>query len=241
MGGSAVWRLGLGADKNSLAGLGGEEVDEAVDGLLRRTQRVLPVALHRLGRGAGGRRRVAALVGLARLVQPVDHQLDEVAYRVPGAVRLIDDEEHRAAVADIDQARKLKPSRLEQVRLPRGQGELANGGVLLDQAGEVPVADESLDVFLGRGVEPFDLGRGETGGETSGEPALAGAGHLDGRAGEHTRHVGLRIGLYDPRQPENGTPILRARCRAPAAKPRLSERQLRPSGAFRPATASPAL
>ena len=42
-------RLELGPDKNSLAGLGREEVDEAVDGLLRRAQRMLAVALHRLG------------------------------------------------------------------------------------------------------------------------------------------------------------------------------------------------
>ena len=113
-------RLELGLDKNSLAGLGGEEVDEAVDGLLGRAQRMLAVALHRLGRGAGGRRRVAPLVGLARVLEALDHQLDEVPYRMPGSVRLIDDEEHRAAVADVDEARELQPRRLEQVGLPLG-------------------------------------------------------------------------------------------------------------------------
>ncbi len=113
---------------------------------------------------------------------------------MPGPVGLVDDEEHRPSVADIDEARKLQPRRLEQAGLPLGQGKIANGGVLVDEAGEIPVTDKGLDVFLGRGVEPFDLGRGETGGETSGEPARTGAGHLDGRAGEGTRHVGLSTG-----------------------------------------------
>ena len=184
-------RLELGPDKNSLARLGGQEVDEAVDGFLRRPQRMLAVALHRLGRGAGGRGRVPPLVGLAHVLEALDHQLDEVPHRMPGPVRLVDDEEHGPSVADIDEARKLQPRRLEQAGLPLGQGQSTEGGVLLDQAGEVPVADKSLDVFLGRRVEPFDLGRGETGGETSGEPALAGAGHLDGGTGEHARHVGF--------------------------------------------------
>ncbi len=141
---------------------------------------MLAVALHRLGRGAGGRRRVAALVGLAHVLEALDHQLDEVPHRMPGPVRLVDDEEHGPSIADVDEARELQPRRLEQAGLPLGQGKVADGGVLVDQAGEVPVADKSLDVLLGRRVEPSDLGRGEAGGETSGEPALADAGHLDG-------------------------------------------------------------
>ncbi len=189
-------RLELGPDKNSLTRLRRQKVDEAVDGLLRRAQRMLAVALHRLGRGAGGCWRVPSLVGLAHALEALDHELDEVPHRMPGPVGLVDDEQHRPSVADVDEARKLKPRRLEQAGLPLGQRKVADGGVLVDQAGEVPVGDKGLDVFLRCRVEPFDLGRGEAGGETSGEPALAGAGHLDGGTGEHARHVGLSIGPY---------------------------------------------
>ena len=58
---------------------------------------------------------------------------------MPCPVGLVDDEEHRAAVADVDEARELQPRRLEQVGLPLGQGKVTDRGVLVDEAGEFPV------------------------------------------------------------------------------------------------------
>ncbi len=73
--------------------------------------------------------------------------------------------------------------RLDQHPLLLVEGQLAGGPVLCHELGELVVGDECLNLFLGRGLDLGDLGRGEPGGEAACQPAAAGAGQRDGRAG----------------------------------------------------------
>ncbi len=82
--------------------------------------------------------------------------------------------------------------RLDQHPLLLVEGQLAGGPVLLDEPGELAVGDERLDFLLRRGLDLGDLGRGEPGGEAPGQPAAAGTGQRDGRAGGvGSRHFSL--------------------------------------------------
>ena len=182
--GSGFRRLARGLAQRRPAGLGADEVGEAGGGGMGRAQRMLAVARHRvpmlIGRGGGGR---AHGLRLRRLLEAAPHELDQPAGRAPAAVGLVDDEHQRAAVAHVDQMLEIGHGRLDQQPLLLVEGQLAGGPVLRDQPRKLAVGDERLDLLLGRGLDLGDLGRGEPGGEAAGQPAAAGTGHRDGRAG----------------------------------------------------------
>ncbi len=82
--------------------------------------------------------------------------------------------------------------RLDQQPLLLVEGQLAGGPVLGDETRKLAVGDERQDFLLRRGLDLGDLGRGEPGGEAPCQPAAAGAGQRDGRAGGvGSRHFSL--------------------------------------------------
>ena len=141
--------------------------------------------------GRGGRLRPHGL-GLRRLLEGPPHELDQPPGRAPAAVGLVDDEHQGAAVAHVDQVLEIGHGRLDQQPLLLVEGQLAGGPVVRDEPRKLVVGDERLDFLLRRGLDLGDLGRGEPGGEPPGQPAAAGAGHRDGRAGGvGSRHFSL--------------------------------------------------
>ena len=191
--GSGFRRLARRLAERRPAGLGADEVGEAGGGGMGRAQRMLAVARHRVAvlLGRGHRLRPHGL-GLRRLLEAAPHQLDQPAGRAPAAVGLVDNEHQGAAVAHVDQVLEIGHGRLDQQPLLLVEGQLAGGPVLGDETRKLVVGDERLDLLLRRGLDLGDLGRGEPGGETAGQPAAAGAGHRDGRAGGiGSRHFSL--------------------------------------------------